>query len=155
MASLAFTEELVVCFDTESHTVEEVERMLARTLRAAGYVREGFEQAVVERELAYPTALEMGGINVAIPHCDPCHVERGALCVGVLPAPVAWPRMDAPNATTPVSLVVMLALNEAGEHLEMLGRVIDLMQDQELVARIVAAESRARVFDLLSRHLSA
>lgn len=62
--------------------------------------------------------------------------------------------MDAPDLATPVSLVVMLALNEAHEHLEMLGRVIELVQDQELVARIVAAASPDEAFGLLAPRLS-
>lgn len=154
MASLAFAENLVMRFDRGVRTSEEVERRLAGALREAGYVKPTYEQAILDRELAYPTALEMGAFNVAIPHCDPRHVERGAICVGVLPAPVPWRRMDAPDLATPVSLVVMLALNEAHEHLEMLGHVIELVQDQELVARIVAADSPDEAFGLLAPRLS-
>lgn len=141
MAALEFNASLVVRIDEGDLTTEDVERRLASILHDAGYVKDSYEQAIIDREASYPTALEVGEINVAMPHCDVEHVERGAICVGLLAHPVAWHRMDDFEAETPVSLVVMLALNEAHAHLEMLQKVIGLVQDQELVARALEQDS--------------
>ena len=61
--------------------------------------------------------------------------------------------MDEPEQTCPVSLVVMLALNEAHAHLEMLQKVIALIQDQELTKRIVSAATPAEAYELMAPHL--
>ena len=89
-----------------------------------------------------------------MPHCDVEHVVSGAICVGVLKSPVAWGRMDAPEETCEVSLVVMLALNEAHAHLEMLQKVVGLIQDQDLMGRIVASSTPAEAYELIGARLA-
>lgn len=95
----------------------------------------------------------MGGINVAMPHCDVANVNKAAICIGVLEHPVAWYRMDDPETTCEVSLVTMLALTEAHAHLEMLQKVIALVQNQELIEKVVKAESEEEIFDLVRDQL--
>lgn len=153
MAQLSFTESLVVVFDQPCVHSEEVERTMADTLLSQDYVKPAYAEALVEREKHFPTALDVQGINVAIPHCDPEYVLKGAICVGILHHPVAWYRMDAPDETCPVSLVVMLALQEAHAHLEMLQKVIALIQDQEMTNKIVTSKTAHDVYELLAPYL--
>ena len=57
--------------------------------------------------------------------------------------------MDDPDATTPVRLVFMLALNEAHSHLEMIQKIIGVIQDQEFAKKL--AESNAHeAYELLA-----
>ena len=91
---------------------------------------------------------------MAIPHCDPGHVNHGAICAAVLKHPVAWRRMDDPAQTCDVSLVVMLALEEAHAHMEMLQKVIGIVQDQALAARVVASRDSAQLYGLLKDYLA-
>lgn len=150
---LHFDESLVCLIEDAGLGFEDVEARLAQVLLQGGWVKDSFPAALREREAAYPTALDVQGLNVAIPHCDPAHVNKGALCVGVLKHPVAWHLMDNPAATCEVSLVVMLALNAAHEHLEMLQKVVDLIQNQNKVAQVVACTSAAEAYALLAPEL--
>lgn len=154
MTNLHFDESLVTIFDDEGLDTYSVEESLARSLFEGDWVQESYPAALHEREKDFPTALDVGGINVAIPHCDVEHVKRGALCVGVLKHPVPWKCMDDPNKTCEVSLVVMLALDEAHAHLEMLQKVISLIQDQETVSRIIACNDSHSAYELLKKFLS-
>ena len=53
------------------------------------------------------------------------------------------------DATTPVRLVFMLALNEAHSHLEMIQKIIGVIQDQEFAKKL--AESNAHeAYELLA-----
>ncbi|WP_293817178.1 PTS sugar transporter subunit IIA [uncultured Parolsenella sp.] len=153
MANLQFDESLVLILDKEGLTTADVVSTVADELRRQGYARDSYKQAILDREQQFPTALDVQGLNVAIPHCDPENVERGAICAAVLKHPVDWHRMDEPEQTCPVSLVVMLALNEAHAHLEMLQKVIALIQDQELTKRIVSAATPAEAYELMAPHL--
>lgn len=148
MADLSFDSKLVVLMGEEGLTCEDVERRLAGVLEEQGYVKDTYAQAIVDREANYPTALDMSGLNVAIPHCDVANVNRAALCMGVLAHPVEWHKMDEPDETCEVSVVCMLALTEAHAHLEMLQKVIGFVQDQELVGKVVAAQSPEEAFGL-------
>ena len=148
MADLSFDSSLVVRIDEEGLSCEDVERRLAGVLEEQGYVKDTYAQAIVDREANFPTALDMGGLNVAIPHCDVANVNKAAMCMGVLAHPVAWHKMDEPDETCEVSVVCMLALTEAHAHLEMLQKVIAFVQDQELVGKVIAAQDADEVFSL-------
>ena len=154
MAQLHFDEHLIKVFDDEGLDTYAIEETLAGILHEGAYVKETYANALHEREKTFPTALDVGGINVAIPHCDTEHVNRGALCVGVLRHPVTWRRMDDGSKTCEVSLVVMLALDEAHAHLEMLQKVMGLIQDQELMATIIACDDQKKIYDLLKDKLT-
>lgn len=154
MPALHFDEKLVVLLDEEGLDTFAVEERLAGVLLAGGWVKDSYPEAIHTREESFPTGLNAGGLNIALPHCDMEHVKRGALCVGVLKHPVSWCCMDDPSKTCDVSLVVMLALDEAHAHLEMLQKVIGLLQDQEMVGRIVACASASDAYGLLKEKLS-
>lgn len=62
--------------------------------------------------------------------------------------------MDDPAQTCDVSLVVMLALEEAHAHMEMLQKVIGIVQDQALAARVVASRDSAQLYGLLKDYLA-
>lgn len=134
----------------DANTVEEAERVLASALLEHGYVKPSYVSAVLERERDYPTALELGGYCVAIPHTESEHTRNGGIALGVLKKPVMWRRMDDPDELCPVSLVIMLAVNDPHDHLELLQRVIGLVQDQGLIRAILAADVPEDVINLVA-----
>ncbi len=152
MADVRFDEKLVV-FVEGATTPEQVESALAARLLEEGCVKESFAPALLAREADYPTALEVGEHNVAIPHTEAEHTEQGAICVGVLANPVSWHRMDDADEVCDVELVVMLALSDPHGHLEMLQKVIGLVQDQQLVGQILGAKTPAEVVELAGPRL--
>ncbi|MGI6229868.1 MAG: PTS sugar transporter subunit IIA [Tractidigestivibacter sp.] len=154
MADLTFNSSLVIRIEDEGLTCEDVERRIASVLTEQGYAKDSYAQAIVDREKNFPTALDMGGYNVAIPHCDVENVNKAAFCMAVLAHPVAWHKMDEPDETCPVSVVVMLALTEAHAHLEMLQKVIAFVQDQELVGKVVASKSADEIYALVAPHFN-
>lgn len=152
MSDVRFDENLVVFVEGAS-TPSEVESALAARLLEQGCVKESFAPALLAREAEYPTALEVGEHNVAIPHTEAEHTEQGAICVGVLANPVTWHRMDDADETCEVELVVMLALSDPHGHLEMLQKVIGLVQDQALVTQILGAKTAEEVVSLAGPRL--
>ena len=48
----------------------------------------------------------------------------------------------------------MLALNEAHAHLEMLQKVVGLIQDQQLMGQVVASSTKDEVFELVGAKLA-
>lgn len=153
MADVEFNPDLVVLLGADSY--QEVEKSMATKLVELGYAKDSFPQAIAEREVTYPTGLDVEGINAAMPHCDVTNVNKAAVCVGVLRHPVDWRRMDDPDETCKVSLVTMLALTEAHAHIEMLQKVVSLIQDQDLMAKIVDATSADDVYKLVGEKLLA
>jgi galactitol PTS system EIIA component len=48
----------------------------------------------------------------------------------------------------------MLALKEAHAHLDMLQKVVSLIQDQDLMKKVVSADSKEGAYELLKDHLA-
>lgn len=153
VVDLFFDSSLVVMIEDPANH-KEVELTLAEKLHALGYVHDSYAEAIIQREQVYPTGLHVGKINVAMPHCDVEHVISGAICVGILGRGVSWRRMDDPEESCEVRLVIMLALNEAHTHLEMLQKVVMLIQDQQLLEEIVSCDDPEEAFSLIAPHLS-
>ncbi len=109
MSGIAFNESLILEFD-KPMTDREVLSAMTDYLCEKGIVKDTYKQAILEREQSFPTGLKTGGINVAIPHADICHVNEAAICVAVLKTPAPFRAMDEPDNDVPVSLVIMLAL---------------------------------------------
>lgn len=153
MSDMAFDPELILLLDGVKD-YQMAESDLANRLVKLGYAKDSYPQAIAEREIVYPTGLDVGGINAAMPHCDISNVNRAAICVGVLKNPVEWRRMDDQDATCKVSFVIMLALKEAHAHLDMLQKVVALIQDQGLMTKIVAAANTNEVYQLVGERLA-
>lgn len=154
MSSLTFNSSLITIIDGAT-TTSGVEGALADLLFEQGFVKDSYKPALLEREKHYPTGLDMQGINVAVPHCDVEHVNKGAICVGVLKTPVAWHRMEDASKTTDVSLVVMLALTDPASHLGMLRKVMALVQDQDLMHKVIGCSTPEEVYALIGDRLAA
>lgn len=90
---------------------------------------------------------------MAIPHADVCHVNKASLCVAVLEPTVDFHAMDEPEDAVAVSLVIMLVLTEPHGHLEMLQKIVGLIQNQEDVKQIIAAEDKRDIEMVIRRHL--
>lgn len=153
MSDMAFGPELILLLDGVKN-YQMAESDLANRLVKLGYAKDSYPQAIAEREIVYPTGLDVGGINAAMPHCDISNVNRAAICVGVLKNPVEWRRMDDQDATCKVSFVIMLALKEAHAHLDMLQKVVALIQDQGLMTKIVTAANTNEVYQLVGERLA-
>ena len=152
MSGIAFNESLILKFD-KPMTDREVLSAMTDYLCEKGIVKDTYKQAILEREQSFPTGLKTGGINVAIPHADICHVNEAAICVAVLKTPAPFRAMDEPDNDVPVSLVIMLALTEAHGHIEMLQRIVKLTQNQEDVKHIVEAGQPDIIHKIIKQYL--
>lgn len=62
--------------------------------------------------------------------------------------------VDDATQTCDVFLVIMLAITDPKEHIAMLRKVIALIQDQELVGRIVQSRDAEEVYTLVADKLA-
>lgn len=139
--------------DLEFSDKNEVLNFLAEKLYDEKFVKEGYQEAIIKREVEYPTALP-AEIKVAIPHCDHNLVNEPAIAMGVLKNTVDFQAMDDPSMTLGVKIVIMLALNEPHGHITMLQKIIGLIQNTELLNKMIEAESDEFILSVLKEHLN-
>jgi PTS system galactitol-specific IIA component len=139
-----------VLLGLDAATSEEVIRQLGGKLRDQGYVKDNFVEAALEREANLPTGLPLGGeYNAAIPHVDIEYVNESALGLATLKNDVVFYNMVESDVAVPCRLVIMLALDKPKSQIEMLQSVAAVLQDPEVIRKLVHAETTDEVFEIL------
>lgn len=115
---------------------------LGNLLYQAGYVRESFVKAALERERELPTGLPLDGqYNAAIPHTDVQHVLKPGLALATLSEPVIFQNMIQPEQGVPVRLVILMALDQPKSQVEMLQEIASVLQNPETIKKLMTAET--------------
>lgn len=140
-----------VLLNVDADSCEEVLHMVSSHLLGEGKVKQSYEEHLIDREREYPTGLALGDINVAIPHTDYQYANTTQLLVATLKMPVEWHNMEDSDETIPVSTVVLSVFDKPEHQLEALQQIIGVLQNQELVARIVTSDSAQQVIELFDQ----
>ena len=142
------TEESVLC-RVRAASREEALGLAAGRLERDGHVKEGFCQALLERERRFPTGIRLGGVCVAIPHAEPGYVRTPALLVMTLEAPVYFVNMEDCDHEIPVKVIFVLAFTDGEKHLNVLQQLSALIRDDSVVARMLGAKTDKELYQVL------
>lgn len=133
-----------------SHELLEV---MGSNLIKQGYVKEAFTESIIQREAIYPTGLPAGRISIAIPHTDNEMVNTTTISVATLEKPVLFKSMAEPTEDIEVAIVFMLAISEPKGQLEILQKVMDIIQDTEFKETILNVETNAELLEVIENRL--
>ncbi len=153
MNDLKLEEDLVI-LQSPLTTNRAVIESLAQRLHEKAYVKDSFSKAVWQREEVFPTGLQIGEINVAIPHAEPEHVNQSCISICSLKEPVPFSRMDDDSQKVNVKLVLMLALSEAHSHMEVLSKIIRSISDEQFVKELTQTADSKKVVQLLQERMA-
>ena len=129
----------------------EIVTILGDILFETGYVHETFVDAALSRERELPTGLPLGGnYNAAIPHTDIEHVKKPGLAMATLTKPVIFQNMVNPEEEVSVNLVIVMALEKPKSQVEMLQEIAGVLQDANVINRIMSAKIFSEVQEALS-----
>lgn len=129
----------------------EVVTILGELLFKKGYVHNSFVDAALTRESELPTGLPLGGeFNAAIPHTDIEHVIKPGLAMATMTSPVTFQNMIAPEEAVLVNLVILMALEKPKTQVEMLQEIAGVLQDAEVINRLMEAKNFGDVQAALS-----
>lgn len=148
---LGLLEPEAVCLNLSAADARDVIHQLGRRLLEAGYVKESFIEATLERERSLPTGLPLTGkVNAAIPHTEVEHVLKSGLAMATLAGPVTFQNMISPEEGVPVQLVFVLALDQPEAQVQMLQEIAGLLQKSAVIDSLMAAQSFEDVRSALS-----
>lgn len=136
----------------EADRFEDVLRKLGGAATKAGYAKDTYADALVEREKEYPTALDVEGYGVAIPHTPVDHVLGTVIPVAILKEPVEFIQMGSDDETIGVRIIFMLTLaGKPGEHdhLDQLQRVLAIIQDTGVLDQLLAAKNADEIMNII------
>ncbi|EGJ26844.1 PTS sugar transporter subunit IIA [Streptococcus porcinus] len=145
-----YIEKNLILLDDDSLDRQELFQKVALKLTKKGYVKEGFKEFLNNREDDYPTGLELGYSNVAIPHGDPSFVNHPFIMVVRLKESIIMNRMDDPEVSIPVKMLFILGLNSGENHLLILKTLMKKIQNEAFINEILNASSEEGIISLLS-----
>lgn len=137
--------EKLVLLDADVKSRDELLGRLADTLCTQGYVKESYREGVLTREQNFPTGLPTQPYGVAIPHTDIVHVHTPAIAIARIKNPVDFIMMGEAETVVPVQLCFMLAMKEAHAQLDLLQRLMSLLQDAEALTFLMQAADAEQV----------
>lgn len=132
-------ENIIIGCKTEPH--EDAIRRAGRLLVDAGLAGERYIEGMLARDRGFSTAI---GNHIAIPHGEKeykCDIKATGLVVMTYPDGIPW------NDDQVKLVIGIAALGD--EHLDVLGRIVEVLEEAETVDEIVArgdAEEIHRLF---------
>ena len=143
-----------ILVDVEAADTQDAIRELTGALVETDHVTPEFAEDVWKREGTFPTGLPTQPLAVAIPHADPDHVSKSAVCVGMLKSPVRFAQMGTDGSTVlDVPIIFMLAIKEKEKQVEMIQQLISLIQSPELLDGLSKVKNSAEAMDLIQTFL--
>lgn len=139
----------IALFQQSAATKEEALKLLADKFIESGCAKETFLQGLLTREANFPTGLNTNVMGVAIPHTDIEHVNRMQLGFMSLKEPVKFVNMENMDDTVDVKMMVMMALKEPHQQLDMLMKLMDVFQNDELLEKLYAVNNYDEFYKLI------
>ncbi len=129
---------------------EEALSFFSDDLINRGKVSNDFKKALLKREEEFPTGLQIGHINVAVPHADHIYVKESEILLCTLENPVSFQRMDNPEEEVKVSIIILMAINNPDAHIKGLQKIFSLIQDQSILKRVFAEEDKIKISEIFN-----
>ena len=143
----------LVLVNQKVETKEEIIRKLGGMLYEQGFVKDTYTQAVVDREVVYPTGLQARAAGVAVPHTDTEHVIKPAVAIATLQEPLIFQGMGMPDTKIPVTIIMMLAIHDPKLVVHILRKVIMIIENDEALTNILAADNGAQIEKIMQEHI--
>ena len=126
-------------YRTRYKTQDELFSAVSKMLVEQGYVTDGFEHAIKDREASYPTCLPLDE-PVAIPHTDGEFVLHDAIVCILNETRIPFHALGGgEDDVLYPRLVLMLVMKEGQSHLMELQKLVENLQDDDVVMRAVRA----------------
>lgn len=120
---------------------DEIMETVGGRFEELGYCRPSYIQALKDREVEFPTGIDIDGVGVAMPHTDVSHVNQAGIGIATLQEPVTFIHMATDDVPVAVRVVFMLAVDDPGRHLEKIQSILEVIQDKKTLEKILSAES--------------
>ncbi|GGC80217.1 PTS sugar transporter subunit IIA [Enterococcus wangshanyuanii] len=136
-------------FQVEAIDKIDVFKRLTQQLAAQDFITDDFLKHVIEREEKFPTGLPVNQIGVAIPHTDSEYVKRSQIAFMSLKRPITFFEMGTSDKPVDVQMIFMLALKEPHEQLEMLQKLISMIQQEDIMEQLCQCRTKTEFIRII------
>lgn len=145
------TNENLILLHQDFSDSKEILETLAGLAKEQGLVDDAYLPAILKREEDYPTGLELP-VPIAIPHID-TGCKRSFVSIATLNNPVKFKSMDRSGTDLDVKIVFLFGILDPKSQIEILRRFARSFSDKEKIMKLVEADSKERMMELLNELL--
>ena len=140
------TRPRIIGYKVTSKDRDKALHEMADYLHSIGVVKGTYGDSVIERENKYPTGIDTEPIPVAIPHSEREEVIKTAILVGqTKTGGVRFQKIEGDGLWVSAKVIFMLAVDTDQGQLEVISQLMNVIQDPEVVQRIVEAETTEEI----------
>ncbi len=143
----------LVMYGVEVVDAQDAIRKVGARLYECGYVRDTYVDAVAEREVGYPTGLQLTLMGVAMPHTTGSHVITPAVCIAKPTKPITFKHMGEPELEVQAEMIFMMAIKDPNAQLETLQKMMGVFTNEEAMKMFKAASNEEELFDVAQRYV--
>ena len=126
----------------------EVISTLGQLAKEQGLVDDTYLPAILEREIKYPTGLELP-ISIAIPHID-TGVKRSFVSITTLEEPVDFNNMDGSDDKVKAQIVFVFGIMDPKDQLTILRKFAASFAYKEKIQPLLDAKDESELIEILN-----
>ena len=129
---------------------EEYFDSMSNFLEKHDLVTNEYRKAILDREENFPTGLEIGDINIAIPHTDYIYSKTNTICVTTLENAVKFKRMDDSSKSVNVKIILQLLFDKPDKQVTLLKELMAKVTDQNFLQKLVKEKNEENIVKLFN-----
>lgn len=130
-------------WQSDARSTDDLFTQIVPQLVDADVAKATLTEALITREAAYPTGLDFGHVQVALPHADPEHVQRAGILLVRHSNPITFGAMGEPGVSVQAKASLWPIVVDAQEQVELLGKLIGLLQDEAQAEVLLSGDRQA------------
>ena len=131
---------------------EEMFSEIGTVLIEKGMVKPVYIEEILKREESFPTGLDLGYMQVAMPHVEAKHVNDNAVFIVTTKQGVEFDNAED-DETVKAKIIFGLIVKDSNEHLDFLMKLTELFQKEEALNKIYNSSDTEEVITILKENL--
>lgn len=143
----------LIFLDFEANSFEDFFEKMSDILMERGYVKEGWKEAILEREKNFPTGLDCEAIAVALPHVDPQYINKAYIAVTKPKAPIVFNGMAGTDPVSTQLIVNLGLLAHEEDQVAVLQAFLGIFMDADACKDILSQSDEAGMLSCLKGYI--
>ena len=132
---------------------EEMFSEIGTVLIEKGLVKPVYIEEILKREESFPTGLDLGYMQVAMPHVEAKYVNDNAVFIVTAKKGVEFDNAEE-DGTVDAQIIFGLIVKDSNEHLDFLMKLTELFQKEDALKKIYNSTDVEEVLNILKENLN-
>lgn len=146
-----FKKELIYV-DYECTDQKDFFRTISNNSIVKNYIKEGFLEAITEREKNFPTGLDFGKYKIAIPHTNPEYIEKEGIVFIHPKEKIVFRDMGLDSIDLEVDFILLLLVKNSGGQIQLLENIMDMFSNEDLLDQLIKERDKENIYSLLLKN---